>query len=454
MTSFFQKSNRRDFLRISATVGAATFAAPGILSAKSPNEKLNVAVIGPCGRGGAQLDETGKHENVFAICDINDDNLAKVGEKYPKAKKYVDFRKLLEEEKTIDAVMVSTPDHTHAPASAMAMRLGKHCYCEKPLAHSIYEIRKLTEIAKEKKVVTQMGTQIHAGDNYRRVVEIIQAGAIGPVTEVLVWCEKSWGGGRRPQETPAVPKNIHWDEWLGPATLRPYHPCYLPGQWRRHWDFGTGTAGDMGSHIMDIVFWALKLQYPTSVWAKSPEPVHPEGCPKCLMNELTFPARGELPAVKMTWADSSLIKNLAFPKILDMTPRKPAKPGEKAVHVPNQFATGGIGALFIGRDGMLWTTYGAYKLYPEEKFKDFKAPPQTIPKSIGHHKEFFEACKTGGPTTCDFSYSGPLSESVQLGTVAYRVGKGFEWDAANLKAVGCPEADQLINPPYRKGWTL
>ncbi len=424
---------RRDFLRTSAAAGVATLAVPALVHAKSPNAKLNVAVIGPCGRGEAQLEAAGAMENVVAVCDIDDNNLAAVARRYPKAKAYVDFRKMLAEmEKSIDAVMVSTPDHTHAPAAAMAMRLGKHCYCEKPLTHSVYETRALARIAKEKKLVTQMGTQIHAEDNYRRVVELIQSDAIGPVTEVLVWCDRDWGGGTRPKETPAVPKNIHWDEWIGPAPFRPYHPCYLPVNWRRWWDFGNGTLGDMACHTMDLAFWALKLRYPTTIEAEGP-PVDAEGCGHKLTVHYEYPARGEMPPVKVTWYDGDNPPPFSVSRLIPV---------------------GGLGVLFIGKEGMLRADYGSRTLYPEKKFKGFKTPPQTIPSSIGHHKEFFEACKSGGPTTCNFDYSGALTEAVLLGTVAYRVGKKLEWDAVNLKATNCPEAERYLRPHYRGGWSL
>ena len=426
---------RRGFLCRSAAFGAATLAVPALVEARSPNRKLGVAVIGPAGRGEAQLEAAGSLENVVAICDVDERNLAAAAKRYPKAKTYVDFRKMLEAtEKSVDAVMVSTPDHTHAPAAAMAMRLGKHCYCEKPLAHSVYEARLLAQLAKEKNLVTQMGTQIHAEDNYRRVVELVQEGVIGPVTEVRVWCKVKYGGQKRPAETPPVPKGLDWDLWLGPAPVRPYHPCYAPFRWRNWWDFGTGGLGDFGCHLMDLAFWALKLRRPTTIAAEGP-PVDADASGYDLKVDYQYPARGELPPVKLTWYDGEKANDPDLPK---------------GCNIP----AGNMGVLFIGKEGMVRADYGSRTLYPEQKFKGFKPPQPTIPNSIGHHKEFFEACKTGGPTTCNFHYAGALTETVLLGVVSYRVGKKLEWDATHLKATNCPEADRYLRGSYRKGWTL
>lgn len=424
---------RRRFLRASAMAGAATLAVPAFVRARSLSAKLNVALIGVGHHGAKQLEAAGRLENIVGLCDTDEPTLAAAARRYPHAKTYADFRAMYSTlEKSIDAVMVSTPDHTHAAASAMGLRMGKHCYCEKPLAHDVYEARFLAQLAKEKKLVTQMGTQMHASDNFRRVVELIRAGTIGPVSEALLWFGKSWGSGARPRETLQPPKDLHWDLWLGPAPFRPYNPCYLPGSWRCWWDFGNGTFGDMGCHIMDLAFWALDLRHPSSIEAEGP-PVDAEGTPAKLIVRYEFPVRGQMPPVKLTWCDGDN--------------RPPLPPG---VSVP----TDDIGALFIGKAGLLWAGYDAYKLFPEAKFKGFRAPAPALPKSIGHHQEFFQACKTGGPTTCNFDYSGALTEAVLLGTVAYRVGKRLEWDAASLKATNCPEADRYLRRPYRDGWTL
>jgi predicted dehydrogenase len=370
-------------------------------------------------------------ENIVALCDVDDNYLGAAGQRFPQAAKYNDFRKLLETEKTLDAVVVSTPDHIHAPASVMAMRMGKHCYCEKPLSHSVYESRVAAEVAREKKLATQMGTQIHAGNNYRRVVELIQSGAIGPVSEVQVWVGKGWGGGERPDKVDPVPKNLHWDLWLGPAPQRPFAAGrYHPANWRRWWDFGSGTLGDMACHYMDLPFWALKLRHPTSVAAEGPK-VHPETCPMGLRVHYEFPARGTMPAVKLTWSDGN------------MTPRQVA-----GHNVP------GSGIMFIGSEGELFADYGSHRLYPQDKFKDFRPPAPTIPESIGHYNEWIKACKEGTPTTCNFDYSGALSEAVLLGNVAFRTGKKLDWNGEQLKAINCPEADRYLRREYRAGWTL
>ncbi len=425
--------NRRQVLRQAALAGAA--AALGTLPARpllaaSPNEKLNVAVVGCANRGGANLGGVSS-ENVVALCDVDDRRAARAYKAHPKARKFRDFRKMLDAVgREIDAVVVSTPDHTHAPPAVAAMKMGKHCYCEKPLAHSVYEVRTMREIAKEKKLATQMGTQIHAEPNYRRVVELIQSGAIGPVGEVHVWFGGSYAGKDRPKETPPVPPELDWDLWLGPAPTRPYHPCYLPGTWRRWWDFGCGALGDFGCHYMDLPFWALGLRYPTSVEAEGP-PVHPEGTPGWLTIRYEFPARGALPPVRLTWYDGG---------------KRPEQVQQGKV--PNW----GSAVLFVGQKGMLLADYGRRKLLPEAQFDGFQAPKPTIPDSIGHHREWIAACKTGSPTTCNFDYSGALAEAVVLGNVAYRCGKKLLWDAASLKATGCPEADPYIRPEYRQGW--
>ena len=371
-------------------------------------------------------------ENIVAVCDVDDRRAAGSYLRFPKAKRYRDFRKMLEEmDRRIDAVVVGTPDHTHAPPALMAMQMGKHCYCEKPLAHTVHEVRAMIELANKNKLATQMGTQIHAESNYRRVVELVQAGVIGPVGEVHVWHPVAYGGSGRPKETPPVPKELDWDLWLGPAPCRPYHPCYLPGTWRSWWDFGSGGLGDFGCHYMDLPYWALKLRHPTTIEAEGP-PVQVENTSPGLIVRYEFPARDNLPPVKMTWYDGG---------------KQPPFLAERKI------PAWGAAVLFVGQKGMLIADYGQHKLLPESQFAGFKPPAPTIPASIGHHAEWILACKKGGPTTCNFDYSGTLAETVLLGNVAYRAGKKLQWDPVALKAVNCPEADQYLRVQYRQSWS-
>jgi predicted dehydrogenase len=400
---------------------------------KSPNETLNIAAIGVGGRGAADVSGVAS-ENIVALCDVDEQRAAKTYEKHPKAKKYRDFRKMLDQlDQQIDAVVIGTPDHTHAPAAAMAMRMGKHCYCEKPLTHSVYETRVLTQLARKNKLATQLGTQIHAEDNYRRVVELVQSGAIGPVRQVEVMFPAGRGGQDRPKETPPIPPGLDWDLWLGPAPYRPYHPCYVPGDWRDWWDFANGMLGDFGCHYMDLPFWALGLRYPTTVDAEGPPP-HPETAAPVLTVRYQFPARGDSPPVSLTWRNG----------------KGNVPPIVREKNVPDW----GAAVLLVGDKGMLLANYTKRLLLPESQFAGFQPPEPTIPASVGHHREWILACKGGGETTCRFDYSGPLTEAVLLGDVAYRAGSRLQWDAENLKAANCPQADQYIRREYRKGWTL
>ncbi|QDU37981.1 Inositol 2-dehydrogenase [Maioricimonas rarisocia] len=425
-----QQIPRRQFFSQSAAIGAGLYVAGQAASAEStsPNEKLNIGVIGPGGRGASNLAGV-SGENIVAICDVDARRAAQAFEAFPKASRYEDFRKMLDNE-TLDAVVVSTPDHTHAYCSVTAMRQGLHCYCEKPLTRTVREARLVAQTAREHHVVTQMGTQIHATNNYRRVVEVIRSGAIGPVREVKVWVGKGWGGNTWPTDKPPIPEGVNWDLWLGPSAYRPYHPAYIPADWRRWWDFGGGTLADMGCHYIDLVFWALDLRHPLTCEAEGP-PTHPETAPTGLKVTWTYPERGEQPPVTLTWTDGDMIE-----------------------HVHDGHDLGGAGVYFVGDEGSMYANYGTYKLFPEDKFADFTPPEQTIPNSIGHHAEWIQACKTGEPTTCNFDYSGALTESVLLGTVAYRIGRKLEWDGAELKATNAPEAANVVWQPSRLGWEL
>ncbi|MFN3149961.1 Gfo/Idh/MocA family oxidoreductase [Bremerella sp.] len=393
--------SRRTFLQTSAA--AAMVAGTGFhqlasaAESKSANELLDIACIGVQNRASANVSGV-SGQNLVALCDIDDNYLNKAAGQYSKHKsnKYNDFRVLLDKEKSIDAVVVSTPDHTHAPASMWAMQLGKHVYCEKPMTHTVHEAREMTNFAVKNKLATQLGTQIHAGNNYRRVVEAIQAGAIGNVKHVDVWVGKGWGGGTVPSDKPPVPKNVHWDLWLGPAAYRDYSPVYMPAQWRRWWDFGGGTLGDMGCHYIDLVFWALRLKYPTKIAAEGPEP-DTHTAPLGLTVNYEFPKTDVASAVTMKWRDGN--------------------------HCPNEIEghkVPGSGVMFHGDKGMMLATYGNFTLLPEADFNGWKAPEESIPNSIGHYEEWIKAIKEGTPTTCSFDYSGPLTETVLLGNVAYR----------------------------------
>jgi predicted dehydrogenase len=428
------RSNRRSFLKQTALAGAGFWLAGGVspAPARSPNERLNIAIIGAGARGAANT-EAVKTENIVALCDVDETRLGPASAKYSKARTYRDFRKLLDEAKDIDAVVISTTEHTHAFATLGALQLGKHVYCEKPLCHSIWETRVITEAAAKARVATQMGTQIHAGENYRRVVELVQANAVGPVRECHVWVSRDWGGGDRPKETPPVPRTLDWDLWLGPAPERPYHPNYVPGPvWYKWWDFGNGTMSDLGAHWIDLPFWALKLHHPLTAEAEGP-PVHPETAPKWLICRWEFAGRGELPPVKLTWYHGG---------------KKPALVAE------GKAPPWDSGCLFVGDKGMILSNYDRHVLLPEKEFVEFKRPAPSIPKSLGHHAEWVEACKTGKPTTCHFGYGGPLVESNLVGVLAYRLGKRVEWDPVQLKAKNCPDADRIIRRAYREGWSL
>src|SRR6266545_3856521 len=408
--------SRRHFSKRLATSALGTLVAPAFLRGQNLNSKLNVAIIGAGGRGGSNMGDVGKSENIVAVCDVAEAALDSAQKKFPRAKRFTDFRKLFDRAGDFDAVVVSTCEHTHAFATLPALHLGKHVYCEKPLTYNIWEARVIREAAAKAKVATQMGTQIHAGDNYRRVVELVQSGAIGLVREVHVWVGRAWG----------------W--WLGPAPFRPFNQVYYPGpKWYRWWDFGNGTMSDLGSHWNDLPFWALQLQAPLTIEAGGPPP-HPEIAPASMHATYEYGARGELPPVRLTWHQ-----------------------GEDK---PEIWTAGGIpqwdsGVLFLGTNGrMLLSSYDRHLLLPEKDFAGFQRPEPFIPKSAGHHAEWIHACKTGAPTTCNFQYAGWLTEANHLGNVAFRAGQKLMWDSAKLRATNTRAADQFIRRGYRKGWKL
>ena len=363
---------RRDVLKATvATAAAVAFPFPAIAQQRSPNEKLSIAGIGAGGQGGWDIGNCAS-ENIVALCDVDDRRCEDSVKRFPKAKRYRDFRKMFDEmDKQIDAVVVGTPDHTHAPAAAMGMQMGKHCYCEKPLAHTVYEARVLASIAGEKKLATQMGTQIHAGDNYRRVVELVQSGAIGPIGEVHVWLgrftgrpSRSTAGSPTPPGRPPVPKELDWDLWLGPAPFRPYSLTYVPFQWRYWWAFGNGVLGDFFCHYCDLAFWALKLRHPTTIEAEGP--VHPESTAALDHRPLGVPGRGDLPPVKLTWYHGG-----AHPALGQ---------GEEDPAV-------GQRRVVCRAEGMLIADYGQHQLC-RKRSSPVSSRRATIPDSIGHHAEW------------------------------------------------------------------
>jgi len=425
--------SRRQFLASGSilTMGIASVPLFKTWGKISPNEKLNIGVIGVSGRGGSNLAGVSK-ENIVALCDVNELQLKDAAQRYTSAKTYFDFRKMLEQN-DMDAVVVSTPDHTHAVAAYMALKTGRHVYCEKPLTRTVSECRIVTDTARQQKLVTQIGTQIHAENNYRRVVELIQSGAIGPVNEVHVYVNVKYGGKTMPTDRPQVPEYLHYDLWLGPVPERFYHPAWVPFWWRDWWAFGGGALSDFGCHYMDLPFWALDLKYPRTIEVVDGPAPDPESCPPWLIVRYEFPARGDKPPVKLTWYHGG-----KHPELI----------------TPDLYQKWKSGVLFIGKKGMLLADYNRNLLLPEKDFQGFVRPQPTIPPSIGHHREWIEAIKNNGKTTCHFDYSGPLTETALLGNVAFRAGKKLEWDPVKLKAVNCPEADQFIQHKYRAGWSI
>jgi len=447
--SIFNRPDRRTFIRSTGAAAAAAWATgPAILRSQSP-DKLRLAIIGCGGQGRANMKRVAG-EQIVALCDVDANALDQAAQQYPQARKETDFRRLFDHANEFDAVVVSTTEHTHAFATLPALQLKKHVYCEKPLAYNVHQTRIIREAAGKAGVATQMGTQIHASDNYRRVVEHIQGGTIGKITECHVWVARAWGWHATEdeakqakdivfvQERPAivdpVPAHIAWDLWLGPGPARPFNNVYLPGpKWYRWWDYGNGTMSDLGSHWIDLPFWALKLHAPATIEASGP-PVNREIAPASMQAKYEYLAMGDQPALTLTWYQGT-----NKPELL------------KRGDVP-QWPSG---VLFVGEKGMLISDYNKYMLLvPGDKFAEVPVPRVSIPKSVGHHQEWINACKTGSPTTCPFSYSGWLTEANHLGNVAYRVGKKLEWDAANMRATNAPEAEPFLTRAHAPGWKL
>lgn len=436
---------RREFLAAAGTASAAAFVgsqALGLEAGRPPaNERLNVAAVGVGGMGRHDIAQAAQSENVVAICDVDQRFAEQVAGQYSGAKIYTDFRKMLEEQSDIDAVMVATPDHGHAVVTIMALELGKHVFCQKPLTHNVGEALRVKEAAAKAKTATQMGNQGQATEGARLICEHIWAGTIGTVREIHSWSNRrpdiSPRGVARPQDTPPVPDYLNWDLWLGPAPERPYHPTYHPFAWRGWWDFGTGVLGDIGCHNLSAAFKALKLKWPTSVEACSthwsaPEEVKRETAPKASIVTYRFAAEGDRPEIVVRWYDGG------------MMPPIPKELGDRNIF-------DGDGTLIVGDEGML---LGA-QLLPEEKFQDAAKPPEVLPRSPGHYKEWLQACKGGEPAGSNFvDHAADLAAVVLMGNIAIRTEKKLYWDAEKLQFTNSDEANALIDPPYREGWRV
>ncbi|MFG0318940.1 MAG: Gfo/Idh/MocA family protein [Planctomycetota bacterium JB042] len=411
--------NRRSFLAATgAAAGATLLAGPRALARR--RDRLRIGVVGVGNRGAGNLAAV-EHEEIAALCDVDRRPLDQAAARHPDARTFRDWRDLVAMD-GLDAVVVSTPDHAHFPIAKAALEAGKDVYVEKPLTHTVSQARELRTLANARRAVTQMGTQIHAGANYRRVVEAIRAGAVGPVREVHVFCSKSWSGGERPTETPPVPEWLDWDLWLCGAPPRPYHSAYHPAGWRRFWAFGGGTLGDMGCHYLDLAWWALDLTAPTTVDAKGP-PLHDETTPGWSIVDWEHPAHGDRPACRVSWYDGAV---------------------RPALLAPFGLAAWTDGVLFVGDDGWLVSDYDRHAIGPEARARAFTPPPPSLPDSIGHHREWTEAIRGRGAPTCPFSSAGPLTEAVLLGNVAFRVGKRLAWDDAAGRVTSCEEANALL----------
>jgi predicted dehydrogenase len=432
-----RRLSRRRFLGHAAGLSAAAALAGRVPAAhrSPPGERVNVAVVGVGDQGTYNLIEVHRAgANIVALCDVAAERAEVVAARkvHPQAKFFQDFRGVLDLP-GVDAVLVATPDHMHAIPAVAAMRAGKHVYCEKPLAHSVHEVRVMRAAAAKGRLVTQMGTQIHAGDNYRRVVEIVRAGVLGPVSRVHVWCAKRPDVRKLARPPVPPPAGLAYDLWLGPAPEQPYDAAFVPFHWRWFWDFGGGILADMACHFMDLPHWALGLRTPARVAAEGKKTsAGDQNVPDVLRADYHYPARGDQPEVHLTWYSGCVGPDLA---------------AKEPFH---GFASG---VLFEGPKAQLVADYGRYKLLPESQFKDFTPPKQTIPPSVGHHREWLEAIKGRGTTTCNFDYSGALAETVLLGNVAFRCGRPFAWDESAGKA-DAPEAAAYLRREYRKGWKL
>ncbi len=437
-----RRMHRRKFLQGSAALGAAGFFVNPIgASERQPgvNERIRVGIIGVAGKGGDNLNHVEKSglAEIVALCDVDANRAAPVRQRFPNARFHEDYRRLIEQ-KDVQAVVISTPDHHHAFAGLAALRARKHVYCEKPLAHSVQEVRLMMEAAAREKVVTQMGTQIHAGENYRRVVEIVQSGVLGSIRRVKVWCNTQLQAGFHVKERTPTPNGLNYNLWLGPAPERGYPPfrtgtnTSVHFHWRWWWDYGGGVLADMACHYMDLPHWALNLRHPTNVTSVGRITYKGDNAiPDKMQVDYEYPARGTLAGVHLTWYHGVNGPDL----------------DGKITH--DGYASG---VLFEGEHGALLANYGQHRFLREPR--DFVRPRQTIAASIGHQREWLQAIRTGGATTCNFDYSGALAETVLLGNVAYRAGGKLQYDGRTGRVTGNANAERYLRREYRKGWTL
>ena len=429
--------SRRSFTGLVAGL-PGFFAAHGFGAAPAGlSDRLNLAIVGIGGQGAANIKDL-KHQNIVALCDVDEKRGGKAFEEFPRARRFADFRKMFDSmEKQVDGVVISTPDHTHFHPAWWAIERGKHVYLEKPLAHEVEEVRRITEAARAKKLATQLGSQRHALQGLRAGVEFVKAGTIGTITEVHSWIASKRGMPKPLERGEAVPTTLDWDLWLGPVAERPYTAGLAPYDWRFWWDFGTGETGNWGCHILDIPFWALDLAHPVRVSGSGPEP-DPNRTPTQLTSRLDFPARTgadgkALPAVSVHWYQG-------VPPIVTAL-------GIDADAIKKK------NTLFIGTEGMLLCGFDDWRILPEAKYAEVKRPPQALTPSPGFRQEWVDACRGGQPATCNFEYSGPLAESVLLANIAYRVQGDFAWDAAAMKS-DRDDVNALLRREYRNGWRV
>jgi predicted dehydrogenase len=443
-------ANRRDFLRIAAGSSVGWWVAGGVRAeeSRSPNERIAMASIGVDGKGRSDSADAGQHGDMVAICDVDENRLNKAGEsRFPQAKRYTDFRKMLDEMgKRIDAVTVSTADHNHAPASLMAMRMGKHCFCQKPLTRTIYEARLMATVAQEMKVATQMGNQGSADSGLRQAAAWLRAGVLGTVKEVHIWTNRPiWPQGvDRPASAPC-PGWLNWDAWLGPAPERPYGEGYHPFAWRGFWDFGTGALGDMGCHEVNMVFRGLDLRNPISVSAET-SGHNKDSLPAWSIITYEFAATPARPGLKMVWYDGGKKPPAELLEGIDSPQARVRKNKKKQAESPGD----GLpqeGKLVIGDKGRLW----GY-----QQLLDGAQPvPVTYPQSPGHFEEWVNAIRGGAPALSNFvEYAAPLTELVLLGNLSAWCGEKIQWDADKMQVTNVTGLERLIKPEYRSGYTL